>query len=258
MSILDASSDLGDAILEQELSAVRLVLQHSLDGLIPPLRDMVDMHIKWLGPQLRAAAVLTADAFEHESAQQRERRIHLAAALEMLAIALSIHKVLLGASATTRSDDDNRNASNGDETHEPSAADTATGTAADTIDKSLLGSVILAGDYCFSRAAALATQTDSPRVIELFANALKTVSEGHLRRLFAPSLAVYDEDRALCLAGVSAALELSGQSVDAAESAAQYADCLLLQRRLAPTMPAALEKNARRWHGFEHWLNAEH
>ena len=47
------------------------------------------------------------------------------------------------------------------------------------MDKSVMGSTILAGDYCFSHSAVLATGTESPQVVAIFAQALKTVSEGN-------------------------------------------------------------------------------
>ena len=38
------------------------------------------------------------------------------------------------------------------------------------IDRSLLGSTVLAGDFCFSRAAGLAAKTGSPVIVDLFAD----------------------------------------------------------------------------------------
>jgi len=88
-------------------------------------------------------------------AQNRAHSSHilLATALEMLYLALNVHKMLLT----------DRNAAQ---------------------DKIVLGSTILMGDYCFSRSAKLATQTGSPLVVEIFAQSLKSVSEDHLRHLF--------------------------------------------------------------------------
>lgn len=74
---------------------------------------------------------------------------------------------------------------------------TATLIHDDVVDESLLrrgrptinafwadGAAVLAGDYVFARAAGFAADTGSVRVIELFANALKTIVDGELRQLF--------------------------------------------------------------------------
>jgi octaprenyl-diphosphate synthase len=73
----------------------------------------------------------------------------------------------------------------------------------------LLGSTILAGDYCFSRAAALAVRTGEAAVVEIFADALKRVSEGHLRQRFDSAVEPYDEDSELFRAGATAAMRLT-------------------------------------------------
>jgi octaprenyl-diphosphate synthase len=79
-------------------------------------------------------------------------------------------------------------------------------------DRSLLGSTVLAGDFCFSRSAGLAAKTGSPLIVDLFAHALQRVSEGSLRRLFRPGESPYDAERDLCLSGIVAANELAALS----------------------------------------------
>jgi hypothetical protein len=88
----------------------------------------------------------------------RSQRIYLAAALEMLHLAIAVHIMLADAAAS------------------------------DPANRSLLGSTILAGDYCFSRSASTCrAHRQRCTVVEIFSDALKRVSEGHLRHIFAPT-----------------------------------------------------------------------
>ena len=80
-------------------------------------------------------------------------RVSLAAALQLLQIALNIHRLLLRPEQTG------------------------------SIDSFLLGGTILAGDYCFSRAAVLAAHTNHPQVVMVFAELLQEVSQANLRRV---------------------------------------------------------------------------
>ncbi len=114
-----------------ELDAVRDLLQQSSDTLGMPLAKLVQEQIERSAPAIRAGVVLAVAVDEDESEQLREQRINLAAALEILYVALNVHKLLL---------DDHFAAA----------------------DKSLLGGTILAGDFCFSQAANLAIRTENP------------------------------------------------------------------------------------------------
>ena len=46
------------------------------------------------------------------------------------------------------------------------------------------GATVLAGDYLFARAAGFAAETEDVRVVQLFAETLRTIVEGELRQLF--------------------------------------------------------------------------
>lgn len=46
------------------------------------------------------------------------------------------------------------------------------------------GATVLAGDYLFARAAGFAAETENVRVVQLFADTLRTICEGELRQLF--------------------------------------------------------------------------
>jgi len=153
-----------------ELKQVESLLFSVLDGLYPPLSSIARTAVRTAIPLRRAALILAVAVPGYDSTpstQQalspellRERRILLAAALEMLSIALGIHSNLLSESHTSNDH---------------------------SLDKSVMGSTILTGDYCFSRAAWLAAQTESPVVVDLFSQALKVASEGLLRLQMHPT-----------------------------------------------------------------------
>lgn len=210
---------------QAEMQLMRAELQTTVMALDMPLRGLVQARVNTLWPEMRAAIVLAAgvpagdntdaDQDQVEKCEQvRAQRVHLAAALEMLAAAMSIHKLLLG-----------------DE-----AAD---------LDKSVLGGTILAGDYCFSCSAAMAVKTENPEVVKLFSEALKRVSEGNLRDIFVPSQkgnsapeplistgqardlgAPFNDDLEFFRAGVIAATVLAEQPVDSAQPTLDFVNRL--------------------------------
>jgi octaprenyl-diphosphate synthase len=181
-----------DSDLHHELQAVNQELEQALADLYTPLADLARSQLQRVQPLTRAAWVLTVAVGDPDDATLRQQRLFLAAAQEMLYIALSIHKLLL-ASPVAQQDD-----------HQ----------------KTIMGGIILTGDYCFTRAAMLAAQTDHVQVVEIFSNALKAISEGLLRNLFADrsaaaqpapaeALVGYDERRDLFVSGVQAAALLA-------------------------------------------------
>lgn len=179
---------------EQEMTALHGKLIEAVAPLTAPLHQLVRVHIDQAAPYVRGAVVLAAAVNEVDNETLKRQRIHLAAALEMLFVAHNIHKLLL----TPHADD---------------------------MDKSVMGSTILAGDYCFSHSAMLAAGSDSPKVVEIFAQALKRVSEGNLRYLFGES-SYSDENRELFIAGVEAATVLAGLSAAHKESIISFANDL--------------------------------
>lgn len=222
--------------LQAELDAVQQQLISGIDELYPPLRDLVRSQFKGVMPPHRAAIVLTAGIGDPDSEDLRAKRILLAAALEMLSIALHIHHLLL---ANTPVNGDN------------------------TADKSLLGSIILAGDYCFSRAAMFAARTNNPEVVMLFSHALKVVSEGKLRQYFSKASPSFDENQKLLEAGARAAATLAHMPETTVEVLAalgtKLAENILstdvsteqYAKQLPPTL-TALQK--ARWEVFLQWL----
>jgi geranylgeranyl pyrophosphate synthase len=157
------------------------MLQATADELRSPLGDLVRMQVDAAQPLVRAAVVLAAAYRPPDSPDSRARRMALAAALEMLYVALSVHRLLL-----------------------------AGGRDEADVDRSVIGSTILAGDYCFSRAAQLAAQTDSPPIVAIFADALKQISEMQLRDLFDSQVGSDKEQvRLLIRSGILGAAHLS-------------------------------------------------
>ena len=169
--------------MNEELSKVH---QHLLDGvkdIDSPLDSLVHAQLKSLDSLPRAAITLVAAVHKIDSEHKKEQRIFLASALEMLYLALNIHKLLI-------------------------VEDTS------NMNKPLIGSIILAGDYCFSRAAALAVQTNNPEVVEIFSQSLKVVSEGLLRHLLEDIRQAYNENQVLFEAGISASARLNTISTE--------------------------------------------
>jgi hypothetical protein len=227
----------GSAFLLQDLLEVEQAAQAALADLTMPFAQLVQSQWRRNFPLVRAAFVLTAGSSDDISPAPadtlRRQRVYLGAAIETLRLALGVHTQLLA------------------------------GEGQASIDRSLLGSVILAGDFCFSRSAGLAAKTGSPAVVDLFATALQRVSEGTLRGLFHSDEPLFDQDRDLCLSGVAAANELAGlsmpqRSFDEAVAthllglSAASSQPLSVVFGSSPPAPARLW----RWSVLEQWLHA--
>jgi len=195
---------------EQSLDTVHTEINRRLrlaiDELFPPLSNVALAHVRDVQPYVRAAIVCTTarqlqNALPTEEAREQlqEQALTLGSALEMLAVALSIHRLLL------------------------------LPTSGDTLDRALVGSTILTGDYCFSRAASMAAQTESPQVVDLFSRALQQVSEASLRGFFGGESALWEEDVLLSEAGVEAICVLAG--IDQKDAEAYIALGRALARR---------------------------
>ena len=173
------------------------------------------------GEQILAGVVLASAVPERDSEEALSRRAALAAALELLQIALRIHRLLLA-------------------TEQPGA-----------IDSFLLGGTILAGDYCFSRAAVLASLTNHPQVVRVFAELLKEVSQANLRRVIDEKCVDSedhraDEREALFHSGARAGVLLAGLGAEEQEIVAAYASQLSRQKPgHAAAKPGAVSDETR-------------
>ena len=231
---------------ENELSEVHQMLQQAVDGVGSPLGDIVRAQAKRTFPLTRAAIVLATAVTDDDDDALRGRRITLAAALEMLHIALHVHRLLVGA-----------------------AYDRHPGDQESVMDRSFVGSAILSGDYCFSRAAQFAAATDNPRVAAIFAQALQIVSEGQLRHQFDQATAGghpdYDETGELLRSGVLAAAALVDVAPDEEASLARMSQELakqLFAHKPAPSSDAGLwaelaPPRHARWQTLQLWLSAQ-
>lgn len=182
--------------LSGEQEVVASLLEEALADLPEGLLQFVQGELS--GEQILAGVVLASAAPEHDSEEALSRRAALAAALELLQIALGIHRLLLT-------------------TEQPGA-----------IDSVLLGGTILAGDYCFSRAAVLASLTNHPQVVRVFAELLKEISQANLRRVIDEECVDSEEHRAdereaLFHSGARAGVLLAGLGVEEQEIVAAYA-----------------------------------
>ncbi len=241
--IVGDSIDAGEtAALDEELRDVEARLVEALADLYAPLSGLALESLRETKPPVRALAVLVTGVRPGADPHLRERRILLGAALEMLAIALRIHNLLLVAANAATLD-----------------GATAAQQSLPEIDRSLAGSTILAGDYCFSRAAFLAAQTDSPTVVNIFSLALKNVSEGRLRASFDAHAMPYFDDAELVRAGVRGAAHMAGLTGAQVESSLAAAAALLAGNAPGQTIesdPNLTTQQRRRWHAA--WQMIEH
>jgi geranylgeranyl pyrophosphate synthase len=179
--------------LQQEVADVRAILEGITHTLHPALSEFVQDEIGRRQTLHLAPVVLAAALPAEDGAELRERRVQLAAALELLTVALDIHKLLI------------------------------LGTMGrDSIDRALAGGTVLAGDYCFSRAASLAARTENPAVVAIFSDLLQQLSEGNLRRLFPEGEPAFDEAGLLYHSGALAGATLAGLPSATVQATAQF------------------------------------
>lgn len=192
------AEQMGDA-LQAELRLVAAKLDEAVADLPDGLAQFVRSELA--ENQVLAGVVLASAAPVVDTADDKLRRVSLAAALELLQIALNIHRLLLRPEQTG------------------------------SIDSFLLGGTILAGDYCFSRAAVLAAHTNHPQVVMVFAELLQEVSQANLRRVvsedgYCQAPAAIEEREALFRSGASAGALLAGLTGEEREVVGRYAACL--------------------------------
>ena len=233
---------------QTELQEVDQQLEAAVGELYPPLDYLARGQLTQVRPLVRAALALTAGVGAPDNPKLREQRLMLAAALEMLHIALRIHRLLLVGSINSDGDSNQR---------------------------SITGSVILTGDYCFTRSAILAAQTDSVEVVAIFSQTLKQISEEILRELFQHNDATagdsggngegsaFNENRALLHAGIEAAALLAALPTATIESlyafAGQVAHALATPATAvdAPNIAALASEQQVRWQVLQQWLGHE-
>lgn len=144
------------APIRDELDVVEATLRSTAPDEYPPLAEVIQHIVAGGGKRVRPALVLFATKFYPV---EFEKVVSLAAAVETLHTATLIHDDVVDDSTLRR------------------GRPTINAVWQD-------GATVLAGDYVFARAASFAAATGNVRVIELFAEALKTIVDGELRQLF--------------------------------------------------------------------------
>ncbi|NOZ72410.1 MAG: hypothetical protein GXP38_10955, partial [Chloroflexi bacterium] len=162
-----------EKVLGKDLDLVRQRLQEVLHSGYSASDAFLQAHLHEHYP--RAIIVLATSRL---GSTPIEKRVALAAAIEMLYMATNVHDIIPRGDLE-RSDD----------------------------VRAMLGASILIGDYCFSQASGLAAETEHPAVVAAFANALAQLSERRVITLTeTPTLPHADEAILYAAAAESAAL----------------------------------------------------
>ncbi len=204
--------------LAEELTAVQETLQEQVTALHPTLHDFFRGSQASPHRSLFALVVLAGALPAEDGPEQRRQRIALASALEMMAVALEVHKLLTPSQDRPQSDPEE-------------------------LDRSLVGATVLAGDFYFSRASALAARTDNPQVVAIFSQLLMEVSEGNLAQAFRTGPPGFSDVMAMCRAGSQAAGLLAGLPTPAQEAVTRLATALgqaVVHPDVAASIPPAL------------------
>ena len=145
------------APIQAELQAVEARLREvALEDQHPALISALDHLLTSGGKRVRpAVALLTAHLFEDETSQA----VSLAAAIEMLHTATLVHDDLIDGSLLRR--------------------------GLPTLNAQWTpGATVLTGDYLFARAAELASETGSVRVMGVFSRTLMVIVNGEINQMF--------------------------------------------------------------------------
>ncbi len=200
MSILTAQ-----ALVAADLVAVEHLILRKVDSTYAPLAEALGGLVRSGGKRIRPTIVLlTAHLC---SVLQQRQLLSLAAAVESLHTATLVHDDVIDGALLRRGQ--------------------STLNAVWTP-----GGTVLAGNYFFARAAALAAETEHPRVIKLFAETLSVIVDGELRQAFTardwgqPKQSYYDriygKTAALFEVAARATAVLGDASPDAEESLRSY------------------------------------
>lgn len=177
-----------------ELAAVQAQVAAATETEHSSLGEFIRYEVSAKSDSPLAGIVLAAGLPADDNPDRRAGRIHLACAMVLLDVALSLHKLLLLQNPNT-----------------------------DTLDKSLVGGTVLAGDYCFSQAAVAAARTGNPAVVTIFSDLLKDLSEAHLRHLFQAGPGGLNELPALFRSGGLAGAVLAGLDETQQQAIAAFA-----------------------------------
>ena len=200
-----------ERMLGDDLEAVRQRLQNAIQSGYPLLDDVLASYLHSHYP--RAIIVLGTSRLGHTDPH---KRVALAAAIEMLHLATNVHDTLPRGEIE-----------------------------ANERNRLMVGSAILVGDYCFSKASALAAETENPPVVDAFANALARLSEHRVITLVNSPDMPHADDAILYAAAAEAAALLVGlpRPIRYAlrEAAASFGEVLTDSETALPEAIARLE-----------------
>lgn len=143
-------------LVEDQIAQVEVLMKAQVNGHHPHLQVVLEHLVSSGGKRVRPTVALLTGGMLHADG---DRLLKLAGSIEMLHTATLVHDDLIDGSLLRR----------GIPTLNAQWSPAAT---------------VLAGDYIFARAAAMATQTDSIEVMQLFAETLATIVNGEIIQMF--------------------------------------------------------------------------
>ncbi|HHB90020.1 MAG TPA: hypothetical protein ENK60_01775 [Anaerolineae bacterium] len=157
--------------LGEDLALVRNVIRERIQTDYPFVNDVLSD----VAPDHLPRAIITLGTSRLGHAK-KAHRVALAAAIEMLHMAVSVHELIPRGEVVITE-------------HQ----------------RLVMGSAILIGDYCFSQASSLAASTGNPAVVAAFADALATLSERRVQTLIETPHQPHTDDAILYAAAAEVA-----------------------------------------------------
>ena len=165
-----------ERVLGDDLQLVRSRMQRAIQSGYPLVDSLLTEYVHTHYP--RAIIVLGTSRLGNTD---QDSRVALAAAIEMLHLAVNVHDAIPRGDITMNEH-----------------------------NRLVLGTSILVGDYCFSRASILAAETANPDVVASFSNALAQLSERRVITLVETPALPHSDDAILYAAAAEAAALLVG------------------------------------------------
>jgi len=165
-----------EKLLGDDLALVRNTIQKRIATNYPLVNDVLSDAL----PEHLPRAIITLGASRLGHSEQ-EKRVKLAAAIEMLHLASIIHEYIPRGEVSLNEQ-----------------------------NRVLMGSAILIGDFCFGQASILAAETEIPEVVAAFADALARLAEGRVRILLESPSRPYADSAVLYAAGAEVGALLVG------------------------------------------------
>ena len=165
-----------ERLLGDDLALVRRTIQERTQTDYPMVNEVLADAI----PEHFPRAIITLGTSRLGHSEQR-KRVSLAAAIEMLHLAMHIHEYIPRGEVQVNEQ-----------------------------NRVLMGSAILIGDYCFGQASMLAAETEKPEVVAAFSDALATLSEKRVSTLIESPTQPFTDSAVLYAAGAEVGALLVG------------------------------------------------